>query len=270
MTMMGFKNLNRKFATLAVAAGVATFGLTGVAQAQAESGLVGIKLYDTGVRVVSVYGTPNDIQAVGGGAGAVGPGRGPAGGGGGPAAPGGRGGGGGATAAASDFRHSPNPFGFGDEILRQAAPAPLPGGGGGPGGRDGSGGPAGLEGPPGSGPGGGGGGQAGNAERTVYTRWVYNRGNSRYGFVMDKFNRVVQIEAIGMNDGRVRTRRGIGFGSSFANIIRNYQAPDAYEISGDHIMVRYLVRQNVAFRLSRLQPGRPHVVTGVVVAAGKA
>ena len=46
--------------------------------------------------------------------------------------------------------------------------------------------------------------------------------------------------------------------------------PDAYEISGDSIVVRYLVRDHVAFRLSRLKAKEPHKVTGIVVAAGKA
>ena len=105
--------------------------------------------------------------------------------------------------------------------------------------------------------------------RILYTRWVYNRSGSKYGFVLDKSNRVVQIEAIGLTNAKVKTRRGIGFGSTFAQLIKKYNAPDGYEISGDNVVVRFLVKNKVAFRLSRLGPNKPQVVTGIVVAAGK-
>ncbi len=87
--------------------------------------------------------------------------------------------------------------------------------------------------------------------------------------MLDKFNRVSQIEAVGLSNKSVRTKRGISFGSSFGTIINKYNAPDGYEINGDNIVVRYLVRDRVAFRLSRVNAKKPHVVTGVVVAAGK-
>lgn len=92
---------------------------------------------------------------------------------------------------------------------------------------------------------------------------------SRYAFILDKFNRVIQIEAIGIKDPRVSTRRGIRFGSSFSSLIRSYNAPDGYEIAGNNLVVRYLVFDRVAFRLQKLDPRKPHVVTGIVVAAGK-
>jgi len=249
-----------------------------------ESGLVGIKLYDTGTRVVSVYGNPTEIQAVGFGGAGIGP-TGGAGG------PGGRAGGGGDLGGGrpgggfggrggtpSDAFNGPD-FGFGDDILLQgpSAPPPPPGAGMGQGGPgmpppppSGSGAPGGLGGrggPAGAGGGGAMGGGTGN--KILYTRWIYKRGPSKYGFILDKFNRVVQVEAIGMNDGKVRTSKGIKFGSTFAEIQKKYQTPDGYEINGDNIVMRYLVRNKVAFRLSRLGDKKPHVVTGIVVAGGK-
>ncbi|RYG35152.1 hypothetical protein EON81_13575 [bacterium] len=104
----------------------------------------------------------------------------------------------------------------------------------------------------------------------TFTRWVYNRAGSKYGFIIDKVGRVIQIEAIGLQNGRVKTKAGLGFGATFAQIIKTYGTPDSYEISGDNIMMRYLQRRKVAFRLSRLGEKKPQVVTGVVVAAGKA
>jgi len=249
-----------------------------------ESGLVGIKLYDTGTRVLKVYGNPTEIQPVSFGGGAIGP---AAGGGGGPAGArgpmGGPAGGGGGAAATAAVSHNPHEFGFGDEILfqggrrgggvdpeegggRQGGPPPGVGGfPGAPGGNPGGAAPGGGR-PGGMAPGGGGGGNAG---KILYTRWVYKRGPSKYGFILDKFNRVVQVEAIGMADSRVKTSKGIRFGSSFKTVMEKYQTPDGYEISGDNIVVRYLVRNKVAFRLSRLGENKPHVVTGIVVAGGK-
>lgn len=243
-----------------------------------ESGLVGIKLYDSGTAVIRKYGNPLEIQPVGFAGGAIGP---AAGGGGAPGGPPGgirgTGGGGGGSAATAAVSHTPNEFGFGDQMLGfqrpglgeadggddvgGGAPRPGPGLGGPPPG-------AGLPGRGGAGaPGGGMAG--GNTGKILYTRWIYKRGPSKYGFILDKYNRVVQVEAIGMSDSRVRTSKGIRFGSTFGEIMNKYQTPDGYEISGDNIVVRYLVRNKVAFRLSRLGPNKPHVVTGIVVAGGK-
>lgn len=247
----------------AFAAGLVAIGATSaLAQSlKGERGLVGIKLYDSGVRLVSVYGSPDDIQAVTLGGGAVGPANGGGGAGrgagpGGPSAAGTASGGGGASQDAFDLT-------FGNDILRQA------GKGGGPDGGGFAGAPGGQEGLSGDGGGGTRGGAASGAN-SIFTRWVYRRGGSRYGFVLDKFNRVVQIEAVGLSNPKVRTSTGLGFGTSFASIIKTYGAPDGYELNGDNLMVRYLVRNKVAFRLSRLGLDKPHVVTGIVVAAGKA
>ena len=103
----------------------------------------------------------------------------------------------------------------------------------------------------------------------TFTRWVYNKGTSRYAFVLDKFNRVVQIEAFGLWDTRVKTKRGAKFGSSFGTLIKKYNAPDGYELNGDTIVMRYLTRDRVAFRLQKTDPKKGHMVTGIVVAAGK-
>ncbi len=109
----------------------------------------------------------------------------------------------------------------------------------------------------------------GPTESVTYTRWVYNRNNNKYAFIVDRNGRIIQIEAIGISSPKVRTKRGIGFGSSFASIVKAYHNPDGYEISGDNIMVKYLVQSKVAFRLSRLGDKQPHQVTGIVVSAGK-
>lgn len=259
----------------------------------AENSLVGIKLYDSGLHVIDVYGTPDDIQALsfsgtGGGGGGMGGGMGgPAGMGGGGGrgmgpggpprgfgAPPGSGGGGmppgvppgagrGRGGGQSDFF---GPFDTGAITADQAAPGVNPqlqqGGGGGAPGM-----------PPMGGMGGKGGGVpglgGGEQDRVTFTRWVYDREGCRYAFIIDKVGHVVQIEAIGIDDNRVKTKRGVGFGATFAQIIRSYDQPDGYEIGGENLMVKYLVHDNVAFRLARLGTKKPQVVTGIVVAAGK-
>ena len=244
----------------------------------AEVSLIGIRLFDTGVRVVTVYGSPDAIEAVNVSSG------GNANGGGGTSPDGSRGGGapqvgGGGAASGSatnqvtiPLSRPDGPFNFGDQLIRQFGP---PGGdddlglgrpGGGGQGRTG-----GPNGPNGSGASGGGGaaGGTGNTERTMFTRWIYNRNGSKYAFVLDKFNRVIQIEAIGINNSRVRTSRGVTFGDTFAKLIKTYGAPDGYEIGGNNVTVRYHSRRKVAFRLNRIKPDKPHVVTAIVVAAGK-
>lgn len=205
-------------------------------------------------------------------------------------------------AADGGFRNSE--FAFGDEVFKQMAPpGGLKGGQGARGGASsgsspfGSGAPAGVGAPPGGfpgapggfGPGGPGGPPGGfgggfpgagapggiggptTSQETTFTRWIYNRNGSKYGFILDKFSRVVQIEAIGLNNPSVRTSRGVKFGANFGQLIRAYagSSPDGYEISGNSIVVRFLSKHKVAYRLNRLGPNSPHVVTGIVVAAGK-
>lgn len=303
------------------AVGTAAVGQATPAQLRAETGLVGIKLFDSGTVLIQRFGNPNQIQPVVFGAANIGPvgGGGPMGGPpmmggiGAPMQPGGgpRGGGGGAATPAIGIDIntgrspvSPSDFDFGNEVFRQSrgpdgfgddlggpfgggVPGRGPGGPGGgmppglPGAPPGAFGPPGMPGAPGfpgappgaRGPGAGFGGAAaaGTEQRVTFTRWVYNRGQSRYGFILDRQMRVVQIEAIGLEDRNVRTSRRIGFGARFADLIRAYGAPDGYEITGDtSLVVRYLVRQRVAFRLNRLGENTPHVVTGIVVTGGKA
>jgi hypothetical protein len=220
----------------------------------AETKLVGINILDPGMKLLDTFGSPDEIQPLTIGGGGVGPGGGFGGAGGGvPGGPTAAGTGG--SVAGVNFLG--DPF---NEQFNQNRPGPTAAGAGGGGGQGG---------PAAAGAGGGGGGAQTDANRILYTRWVYKRGASRYAFVVDKFNRVVQIEAVGITDSRVNTSRGIKFGSTFANVIRAYNVPDAYEISGDSIVIRYLVRDHVAFKLSRLKAKDPHRVTGIVVAAGK-
>lgn len=259
-----------------------------VGKRTAEISLVGISLYSSGQSVINKYGSPDSIEAVTVGSSAGGSGGGPTGG---PAAGGGKGGGGGVNPGGNgasapginegDFINGPlpgfigDPFGDSTSLRQQGGAPPTPGafpGAGADGGRN-AGGPP-LPGVPGGGGGkGGAGGGPGNSTSSTgvqYIRMVYNRPNARYAFILDKYNKVVQIEAIGMNDPKVRTSRGIGFGNTFKELMNRYFEPDSYEISGDAFTVRFLQRGKVAFKFARLDPKKPHVVTGIVVAAGKA
>ena len=255
-----------------------------------ETGLLGVKLYDSGLKVISLYGNPDTITTVGGGTSSstAGGGQGgPPGGFGGPAgAPGKGGGGGGAPMTPGTDTIIPGglvPGSFGDPLpnMQKGGPAgggagmggatapPAPGGPGGGPGAPPQGGRGGAPGGPGN-PGGAGG--SGATEAAVFTRWTYNKNGSKLAFVVDKFDRVIQIEAIGLQNQTVRTRHGIGFGSSFTQVMKAYAPyadPDGYDISGNNFTIRFLTRHRVAFRLTQLSTKKAHVVTGIVVAAGK-
>lgn len=245
----------------------------GAKPSPSESTLVGVRLYDPGTKIVAMFGSPTEIQAVafggsnGGGSGGGGTAPGPKGAGGG----GGLNPSGGAAPPGIRDDMGPglsgmigDPFGMSGRDRQLGEPGLNPnfsGGGGAPaagGGKGGGGGAAGM----------GGGTTGSTSSGIIFTRWVYNRGGSQYGFVFDKYNRVVQIEAIGIADPRVRSKRGVVFGTPFATVIKKYNAPEGYEINSDNIMLRYLQRDKVAFRLSRLKPNGPHQVTGIVIAAG--
>ena len=134
------------------------------------------------------------------------------------------------------------------------APAGGPGGGGGA-----------------AAPGGGGGGNTA-AETTTFTRWQYTKNGTKLAFVIDKFNRVLQIEAIGLVNKNISTKRGVGFGNTFQTVMNKYapaNEPDGYDLAGNNFTIRFLTRSRVAFRLTQLGGKTPHVVTGIVVSAGK-
>lgn len=272
----------------------------------AEDSLYGVHLYDNMTTLLNLFGSPDEIQPLQMAGGTMASsGFGGGGGYGGPRGAGGPGGNMGPTGggAGADYE---DPFGFGDQPLNLQPPGmgmggPRGRGMGGPGMPPGMGqgqgagypgvrGPAGM--PPGfRGPGGGGGypgarpgfpggagpgggpaaptGGGGAAEEATYTRWVYNRNDNKFGFVVDKNGRIIEIEAIGITNPKVRTKRSVTFGSDFATVIRRYGDPDGYDIAGDNITLRYLVHDKVAFKLTRMGPKQPHEVTGIVVAAGK-
>jgi hypothetical protein len=231
-----------------------------------ENALVGIALYDSGAKVIAKYGSPDIISALSVGTSSDAGGGGGEGGGGGGTGGGGGGGGNSAQRARTDRIQPGDMLGdpFGNETLNQFGPEDDGGGqpaGGGPsrGGRGSGGGEGGA----------GGDGGSTNTESAQFVRWIYKFSSSRYGFVLDKFNKVIQIEAIGLKDSRVYTKRGNGFGDDFARVMKRYVNPDGYEISGDNIVVRFLNTSRVAFRLQKLKPEGKHQVTGIVVAAGK-
>lgn len=237
----------------AAAVGVLAVGPIGQTP-KAENGLLGIKLYDTGVDVVKKFGSPTDIQPVtfgttatgGGGTGAPagGPGTGGFAG-----APGGGVGGG-----SVDFIAPP----MGQEAGRINRPTPAAGGG-----------PSDTGG--GSSGGGSGSGGTQGTQKIELVRWIYSRGaGSSINFVLNKFNKVVQIEALGLYNRSARTTQGITLGSTMADVIKKYQNPDGYDISGDYYMVRFLRHWKVAFRFARETAKSPYRVTGIVVSAGKA
>lgn len=237
----------------------------------AETGLVGVKLFDPGSKVIRLYGSPDEIQAIGtAGTGVSGGGGNSGGGGGGNSGGGGGDGSGQATRPPPDFSVTRDPLigdpfntGEGDWDIRQLRPNDG-GGAGSPeagGGREG-----------GSSRAGGGGDAAGGSaesQRTIFTRWIYKRSTGKYAFVFDKANRVIQIEVVGMKDSKVRTRRGVTYGAFFGDLIKKYGAPDAYEINGTNLVVRFIVKDRVAFRLTKLDPKGKQRVTGIVIAAGK-
>lgn len=230
-----------------------------------ETGLVGVKLYDTGMKLLQMFGNPDQILPIGSsGAGAAGGAAGGGGRGGKNGSAAGAGGGAGAGAGGSGVSLD-SPFDFGDQMLLQQQSIPMMQAGAGGGGDDIP--PAG--GGRGRAGGGGGGRAAAAATAQQYLRWVYKRNGCQYGFILDKSNRVVQIEVIGLENKKVHTRRGIGFGDTFKDVMEHYQVPESYQINGDTIVMQYLVRDKVAFRLNRLGVDKPHVVTAIVVAAGK-
>jgi hypothetical protein len=233
------------------------FSVAAIAAASAlaqETRLAGIRLYDSGVDVVNKLGSPNDVLAInitfteagqGGNSGGGGGGRSGAF----AAPPGGN----------ANFVVPPVSF---DQILGP------PKGGGGPqaeptaAGMGSGGGPRPV--------GGSGGGGSTAATETTFVRWVYRRGSGgSVNVVLNNHNKVVQIEAIGVSNSKVRTSKGVTLGSSMATVMKLYQTPDSYEVGGNYFMVRFLNKHRVAFRLTREDNNQPYRVTGIVVSAGK-
>ena len=129
-------------------------------------------------------------------------------------------------------------------------------------------------GPPSANAGGGAPSGGGNtaSETTTFTRWQYTKNGTKLAFVIDKFNRVLQIEAIGLVNRNISTKRGVGFGNTFQTVMNKYapaNEPDGYDLAGNNFTIRFLTRSRVAFRLTQLGGKAPHVVTGIVVSAGK-
>ncbi|HWP31351.1 MAG TPA: hypothetical protein VNK96_06475 [Fimbriimonadales bacterium] len=220
---------------------------------KAETGLLGIKLYDSGITVAKKFGSPTDILAVqlslqsgaaggGGGGGFAG-------------APGGGGGGGGGGRAVTPGVWEIPPLSMGQMGVVPANAGPPDAGGGG-----------GLK----SSDAGGGAGGGGTATQVQYVRWIYRLSPSNsVNFVLNKFNKVVQIEVIGISNPRAKTSKGIRLGSTLSQVIKAYGNPDGYDVGQDYFMVRFLQHYKVAFRFTRESANKPYRVTAIVVSAGK-
>jgi hypothetical protein len=249
-----------RYMVRAAVAFLACVALAGVAQAQAEekpaktekyivdTGFLGVKLLDPHIRVLEEWGTPTRVEAVqmrqeaGGGAvgganpfGAIaGPGTGV---GGGPVAAGVAGGGG---------------------RLGRGGMAPMAAG------------VAGIAGPgavAGGAIAGGGGGYEGEIT-TNYTRWVYERGDASYAFLIDENNKVIQIDALGIpGSSPFKTKGGIKLGSTFAEVMKAYRDPDTFQFKGETMQVRFLTHSHVVFQFKTLN--NQQRVVYIVVAAGK-
>ncbi|MFQ3610043.1 MAG: hypothetical protein SNJ72_00985 [Fimbriimonadales bacterium] len=129
---------------------------------------------------------------------------------------------------------------------------------------------AGPRGPAGGPPGFGGdfgGGAGGTGETRVENEMVYiyrGKGGSVYAFQFNKDGRLVQVSAYGRRpDPKVRTSRGIGFNSTYAQVIRAYGYPTEHAMLGDVYVVRYN-RLGIAFQFE----AKTNRVTGIFVAAG--
>jgi len=219
---------------------------------KAETGLLGIKLYDSGVTIAKKFGSPTDILAVqlnlqsgtsggGGGGGFAG-------------APGGSGGGGGGRPVTPGVWEIP-PISMGQMGVVPANAGPPGTGGGG-----------GLK----SSDAGGGAGGGGTATQVQYVRWIYRLSPSNsVNFVLNKFNKVVQIEVIGVSNPKAKTSKGIRLGSTLSQVITAYGNPDGYDVGQDYFMVRFLQHHKVAFRFTRESANKPYRVTAIVVSAGK-
>ncbi|MFN8138270.1 MAG: hypothetical protein U0R49_00565 [Fimbriimonadales bacterium] len=242
--------------TCLVIAGATVMGVVTAQAPRAEVGLLGVKLYDTGVNVVKRFGSPSEVVAVnfsqtnmggGGGGGATGgPSRGP----GVAGAP--------ATGGRAGAEFVVPPLGMG-----QARRPVISGGEGGGtinpnqggGNRAGGGGASGMQG----------------TEDIQYVRWIYTRGSgSSVNFVLNKFNKVVQIEAIGIADSRVRTLKGVTLGCTLADVVKRYADPEGYDVGGDYFMMKFLGKYKCAFRFTRESAKTPYKITSIIVSAGRA
>lgn len=242
-----------KFFALLACSGLVLSAPLAQTKVKAETGLLGIKLYDSGMTVAKKFGSPTDILAVqinlqsgttsgGGGGGFAG-------------APGGGGGGGGGRPIAPGVWEIP-PLSMDQMGVVPANAGPPDAGGGG----------GGLK----SSDAGGSAGGGGTATQVQFVRWVYRLSPSNsVNFVLNKFNKVVQIEVIGISNPRAKTSKGIRLGSTLSQVIKAYGNPDGYDVGKDYFMVRFLQHHKVAFRFTRESANKPYRVTAIVVSAGK-
>ena len=106
-------------------------------------------------------------------------------------------------------------------------------------------------------------------KKTYNTRWVYSLKQSKYSFIIDKHGRVIQIEVLGLSDSKVVTRKKVTLGDDFAKISRCYGSPEYYKLSNNQVIVSYMNKHRVLFRLTKTKENKPHKIVGIVVSAGK-
>ena len=286
-TLWGTPAITATSVTLGLAA--ALFASAGQAHAQdIERVLAGIRLNSKSSTVLAKYSNPNQVVIGDAGVGGFAPGGGAAGqgdpggggdprggdprggglpslsGGGGRSGPptrGGFGGGGGPVAGP--------PGGFRGGGGPQSGPPGGFGGGGFGGTADGDGGgfggpPGGFGGgdPRGGGNAGGGVGGFGNTVSTLAQQqevtWVYNRKVKNdlvsYNFLIGPNGNVIQIRVAGYSDSATKTKRGIGLGSTYKDVVKAYGYPEEHARYGRVLVASYRSRAHVSFQFLNQTP----------------
>ena len=276
-TLWGTPTITAASVTLGLAAAV--FASAGQAHAQdIERVLAGIRLNSKSSTVLAKYSNPNQVVIGDAGVGGFAPGGGAAGQGGQGGegsfgAPGGdpRGGNSGGLPSLSGGggRSGPPTRGFGG--APQSGPPGGFGGGGGqlsgpPGGfggtADGDGGGFGGGDPRGGGNAGGGVGGFGNTVSTLAQQqevtWVYNRKVKNdlvsYNFLIGPNGNVIQIRVAGYSDSATKTKRGIGLGSTYKDVVKAYGYPEEHARYGRVLVASYRSRAHVSFQFLNQTP----------------
>ena len=116
--------------------------------------------------------------------------------------------------------------------------------------------------------GGASGGPAADAEAPEYeaTWWYHDKVNGLHkSFLFNKDGRVIQIQEYGYdkNHKGSKTRQGVGLGSSFNTVLRNYGWSNDGANDGQNMIMRFGGENKVAFQLVK------NVVVGITVAVVK-
>ncbi len=100
-----------------------------------------------------------------------------------------------------------------------------------------------------------------------FTRWTFQRKSSRYSFVLNPNGEILLIEAQGLEDSKVQTKKNITLGDLFSKAIAQYGNPDKYTKIKNNLLVNYQNKYGLVLGITKENHSSKYLISQIIISA---